>query len=60
MDGFNLPFVLVYEDRDDELDDEIFFLLSAIDSHNIHAERLPSVVFSNVSYGAIGFYSFGF
>jgi len=31
MDGFNLPFVLVYEDRDDELDDEIFFLLSAID-----------------------------
>jgi len=32
MDGFNLHFVLAYEDRDEELDDEIFFLVSAIDS----------------------------
>jgi len=32
MDGSNLLFVPAYEDRDDELDDEIFFLLSAIDS----------------------------
>jgi uncharacterized protein YdcH (DUF465 family) len=32
MDGSNLPFVLAYKDRDEELDDEIFFLVSAIDS----------------------------
>ncbi|XP_062164951.1 uncharacterized protein LOC133871533 [Alnus glutinosa] len=32
MDRSNLPFIPAYEDRDDEIDDEIFFLLSAIDS----------------------------
>jgi hypothetical protein len=32
MDGSNLPFVPANEDRDEELDDQIFFLVSAIDS----------------------------
>jgi hypothetical protein len=32
MDGSNLPFVPAYEDKEEELDDETFFLLSAIDS----------------------------
>jgi hypothetical protein len=32
MDGSNFHFVPAYEDREEELDDEIFFLLSAIDS----------------------------
>jgi hypothetical protein len=42
MDGSNLPFVPAYGNIDDEIDDDIFFLLSAIDSSDdVENTKMP-------------------